>query len=453
MPKQLDSMDSNPPNTIAPGSPSRPMQRLRILLVASLGTIAPAAAQDYLSDDREPPDVASEMLSPFSELKEPEAQAFRLGAFSDQPFVRDAVFSLQPRFYYRSVRNRFGVQDTFAGGGSMGLTTGWLWNAIQFGAVGYTTQPLVAVKNNNRSGLVTRDGDGFFTLGEAWTKLKAGPATATLFRQVLNLPFINANDSRMIPNTFQAYQLEVKPWSFLRVNAGYITHIKGRDTADFVSMSEAAGAPEIDRGTSFAGVLLGSEDKSYLGAMNEVTWDLFSCTYAQGGHTWIVSPEVEIRGDLQFADQRSVGSERIGSFDTQLYGARLATSCGGALLSFAYTGTARGAGLRDPFGADPGFNGLMISNFALEGEQAFGPGITYNFERIGLRGVTAFANYVYGVLPESAWEQEINVTVDYRINSGPLSNFWLRLRYAHNEGSGRVPIEDFRVILNYAFNF
>ena len=90
--------------------------------------------------------------------------------------------------------------------------------------------------------------------------MKAGPATATLFRQALQLPFINGNDSRMIPNTFEVYQLEVEPWTALRLNFGYVAGMKARTSADFQPMSEIAGAPQVNRGTSFAGFLVGSEE-------------------------------------------------------------------------------------------------------------------------------------------------------------------------------------------------
>ncbi len=428
------------------------MKTLRIVLIVTLGLANLALAQEYLYDDIEPPDRVSELLTPFTPLKALEPTG-RLGTFSNDPFIRDFEFSIRPRFYYRSVRNALGVQDTFAGGGAMGVTTGWWHNLLQIGVTGYTTQPLVAVKDDNRSGLVETDGDGFFTLGEAWVKLKTGPATTTVFRQRLNLPFINMNDSRMIPNTFEAYQVDAKLWKIVRVNAGHITQMKARNTAEFVPMSEAAGAPEVNRGTSFAGVVVGQEDATYLGAMEQVTWDLFSCTYLQAGHTWKVTSDLELRGDLQFVDQRSVGAEYIGEFETQFYGGRLAASYGGALLSVDYTKTAEGAGLFSPYGADPGFNRLMISTFAQEDEQSYGVHLSYDFSRIGLRGVTAFGSYVYGELDDGNWEQEVNATVDYRIPAGPLKNLWLRLRYAHNEANDRAPIEDFRVILNYAITF
>ncbi|HRJ70838.1 MAG TPA: OprD family outer membrane porin [Terrimicrobiaceae bacterium] len=424
----------------------------RLILLFLLCARGMAIGQDYLYDDMEPSDQASEMATPFTPLKALEPEG-KLGTFSDEPFVRDITFSLRPRFFYRSVRNALGVQDTFAAGGSAAVTTGWWLGFLQIGAAGYLTEPLVAVRNNNRSGLVQTDGEGFFTLGEAWLKLKAGNVTATLFRQRLNLPFINMNDSRMIPNTFEAYQFDAKFWEVVRVNAGYVAQIKARNSPDFVPMSEAAGAPDVNRGTAFAGFVAGEEDETYVGVMGEVTWDLFSCVYAQAGRAWEVSPDFEVRGDVQFADQRSTGAAYIGDFATQLYGGRIAASYGGAVLSFAYTKTAAGSGLIDPYGGDPAFNSLMISNFALEDEHSYGAHLSFDFAKIGLDGMTAFGSYVLGALEDGNWEREVNATLDYRIRQGLLKNFWLRLRYAYNESSVSVPIEDFRVILNYSVSF
>jgi hypothetical protein len=105
------------------------------------------------------------------------------------------------------------------------------------------------------------------------------------------------------------------------------------------------------------------------------------------------------------------------------------------------------------FGGVPAFNSLMISDFAGAGEDSFRIGVSYDFARIGLAGVKAFANYAHGELSSNQHEDEIDVTADYRIDRGPLKNFWLRLRYAHNSPSNQVATEDFRIILNYTFVF
>ena len=234
---------------------------------------------------------------------------------------------------------------------------------------------------------------------------------------------------------------------------GYVAEMKPRTSAKFESMSEIAGAPQVNRGTGFAGFILGSEERTYLGAIGQMTWDLFSCAYLQAGQTWKLSRNLEIRGDVQFTDQRSVGNQLLGTFITDLYGARLTASYAGALVSVEFTETTDGTGVRNPFGGDPSFNSLMISNFNQGGEKSYGIGITYNFSRFGLAGVRGFAGYAYGSMPAGRWEEEVNATIDYRITTGALKNCSVRIRYAHNASNAPVPTEDFRAILNYAISF
>ena len=293
---------------------------LTLLFMARL--ICRANPPDYLTYDREPTVQASQLASPFTEFVT-EQPAGWLRPLSSEPFIRYAGFSLEPRLYYRSLQNSSGPQDAFAAGGSLNFTSGWWRDTLQLGVTGYTTQPVVAPNGAGNTGLLRPNCDGLSVLGQAWAKVKAGPATATLFLQSLQLPFINGNDSRMIPNTFEAYQLEVEPWETFRLNFGYVAGMKPRTSATFEPMSEIAGAPQVNRGTSFAGFLLGSPERTYVGAISELTWDLFDATYVQAGRTWKFSQDLEIRGDVQFIDQRSVGSELLGTFNTELYGAQL----------------------------------------------------------------------------------------------------------------------------------
>ncbi len=448
-------MNSNCTTGLAFPSPKFPLPRLLLTVLSFLLLLRStdwANPPDYLSNDREPAVNASELASPFTELV-PEQPPRRLQVLSTSPFFQYAEFSLQPRLYYRSLQNGSGTQQAFAAGGSLSFTTGWWRDTLQLGVTGYTTQPVVAPSGAGNTGLLQPNGEGFSVLGQAWAKVKAGPATATLFRQALQLPFINGNDSRMIPNTFEAYQVEVEPWSILRINFGYVAEMKARTSADFVPMSEIVGSPKVDRGTSFAGFLIGSPDRTYLGAISELTWDLFSCTYVQAGRSWQYLEDFQFRADVQFINQRSVGNDLLGSFDTELYGARFTASYANTLVSLTFDDTTGGTGIRNPFGGDPSFNSLMISNFNQPFEKSYGIGITYDFSRFGLNGVRAFGAYAYGSMPAGRWEEEINATVDYRITTGPLKNCWMRLRYAHNASNAPVPTEDFRVIFNYTINF
>jgi hypothetical protein len=157
---------------------------------------------------------------------------------------------------------------------------------VQLGIGGYTTQPLATGRDPGGTGLLRPDGDGLVVLGQAWAKLRMEPATATLFRQEMELPFINGDDTRMIPNTFEAYRVDIKPSDLFRFGFAYVTREKSKTSAEFRPMSEVAGVPGVDRGTSVAGFLLGATDTTYIGAVNELTWDLLNIAYVEAGKTW-----------------------------------------------------------------------------------------------------------------------------------------------------------------------
>lgn len=429
---------------------------LRLIELITIGIVArhlcQASPPEYLAASREPVETASEEASPFDEPVL-QLQGWRLAQQSTEPFFRDSVFSLEPRFYYRYLDNGKSISEAFTAGGAMIATTGWWRNILQLGVGGYTTQPLATGHDPGGTALLRPDGDGFSVLGQAWGKLKTGPATATLFRQEIELPFINGDDTRMIPNTFEAYRLDMKPSDLFRFGFAYVTREKSKTSAEFRPMSEVAGVPGVDRGTSVVGFVLGSKEATYIGAINELTWDLLNIAYVEASRTWQLSDDFQLRGEVQFVDQQSVGDELLGGFATQLYGASLTASYRSALLSVAFTSTADGSKILRPFGGVPAFNSLMISDFDGAGENSWRVGLSYDFARIGLTGLKAFANYAHGELPAGQHEDEIDATADYRVDYGLLKNFWLRLRYAHNSPSNQPATEDFRVILNYTFVF
>ncbi len=408
---------------------------------------------EYIAATREPAESASEEVSP---LDEPfvRIRGWRLAPYSPEPFLRDSILSIEPRFYYRRLDDEDGRHEAFAGGGAMIFESGWWRETIQLGIGGYTTQPLATGNDPGGTGLLRPNGDGFIVLGQAWLKLRLETVTATLFRQQMELPFINGDDTRMIPNTFEAYRIDIQTSDIFRLGFAYVAREKSKASAEFRPMAEVAGIPGVDRGTSAAGFLLGATDKAYLGAVNELTCDLLNIGYAEAGKTWHLRDDFQVRGELQFIDQRSVGDHLLGNFDVQLYGASMSASYRSAVLSMSFTSTTTsGLKILRQFGGVPAFNSIMISDFAGPSEDSFRVGISYDFARIGLPGFTAFANYAHGELLENQREDEIDVTADYRIDTGPLKNLWMRLRYGHNWLSNQSATKDFRIILNYTLTF
>lgn len=411
--------------------------------------VARASPPEYLAGSREPATSASEEISPIEEPT-PQLSGLRLG-LTNEPFFRDAVISLQPRIYYRYTDEGGSRQEAVATGGALILTSGWWRETLQLGIAGYTSQPIATGHDPGGTGLLRPNGDELSVLGQAWAKLHFGSATTTLFRQEMELPFINADDSRMIPNMFEAYRLDVNPSDVIHFGIAYITREKSRTSEEFRPMSEVAGVKGVDRGTSVAGFIVGSkEGDTYFGAINELTWDLFNIAYVEAARTWKLPNDFQLRASAQFIDQQSVGDALLGGFATQLYGASVVASYRSAVLTLAFTGTANGSNVRSPFGGVAAFNSLMISDFDAAGENSGRVGLSYDFARLGLNGVKAFANYAHGEFV-AGHEDEINVTGDYRIDDGPLKNLWLRVRYGHNWTSNRPETNDVRVTLNYTF--
>src|SRR4029453_11267006 len=298
-----------------------------------------ASPPEYLAASREPAESASEEASP---IEEPFLQpaGWRLAQHSTEPFFRDSIFSLEPRFYYRHLHDGNGVSEAFAAGGALMLTSGWGRDTLQLGIGGYTTQPLATGRDPGATGLLRPDGEGLSVLGQVWGKLRVGVATATLFRQEIELPFINGDDTRMIPNMFEAYRLDIKPSDVFRLGFAYVTREKTKTSAEFRPMSEVAGVPGVDRGTSVVGFLLGAKDATYIGAVDELTWALLNIAYVEARKTGRLRNCFDFLGELEFIDQQSVGHDLLGSFATQLYGASLITSYRSAVLTVAFTSTA-----------------------------------------------------------------------------------------------------------------
>lgn len=87
-------------------------------------------------------------------------------------------------------------------------------------------------------------------MGKLYAKLDYAGYLLRLGRQEYDMPFLNRQDNRMIPNTFEGYSLsyledDTTPF---QCGAGFVQRMKRRNSDTFVYMSEAAGVPEVKSG-------------------------------------------------------------------------------------------------------------------------------------------------------------------------------------------------------------
>ena len=112
------------------------------------------------------------------------------------------------RTYYFDQENTNGTSsEAWALGGWAGLRSPWWWDVLQVGIVGYTSQKLHGPEGKGGTRLLTSTQDSITVLGEAFGAIQVVGQTVAAYRQLISRPFINPQDNRMVPNTFEAYTL------------------------------------------------------------------------------------------------------------------------------------------------------------------------------------------------------------------------------------------------------
>jgi hypothetical protein len=375
------------------------------------------------------------------------------------PFWRDTNLILNFRTYY-FYRDKDGASnnEAWALGGSLSYESGRWRDRLQVGLAGYTSQKLYGPDSRDGTLLLKPGQQSFSVLGQAYLDMQIiDGMNLRLYRQTFNnLPYVNKHDSRMAPNTFEAYTLKgigLKNTDFI---VAHVTKMKTRNTSSFEYMSEVAGYKGTSKGLTMGGVRYGFSQGNDIGAISQYSWDLWNTLYAEANVIWELTTETDIRLSLQHTDQRSVGDELAGDFETYVFSGNVDASYQGAIVNFAFSTTDSDSGIRSPYGGYPGYISLMVKDFDRADEDAWLVGLSYDFSSLGLDGLSSFFNYANGNTPESGAaaspdQEEFDLTVDYRFKRDFLKGLWLRVRgaYLNQDGPDSVDVKDFRVIVNY----
>jgi hypothetical protein len=436
------------------------------LVVLALVPQAWASAPEYITDEQPAPASVEDEVSPMEEVypvEVPMPSVFpRLKKRLERaaPFWRDTQLRLHPRVYYFD-RDRQNADDSvaLAYGGWLAYNSGWWGDRFRLNASVYTTQRAYGPGDKDGTLLLKEGQQGFTVLGKANLEVNfTDSLSAKLYRQTFNLPYLNRNDSRMVPNTFEAYTLVKRPennWVFM---LSQVRQMKRRERDDFVSMSEAAGFPDRDEPLTVGAARYDFTEDINIGATSQYAWEFMNTFYSEANAAWRLADEWALRLGGQYTDQRSVGDEIGGDFDTFVFGGKFAASYRSASLTLAFSSTDDGAGIRNPYGGYPGYLSLMIESFNRADEDAWLVGASYDFARIGVPGLSSFVNYARGNTPDRGFnaspdQWELDITVDYRVESGLLQGLWLRARAAFvdqdDDVAGASDVDDLRFIVNY----
>jgi hypothetical protein len=264
-------------------------------LLAWLGVPATVRAQEDVEVDRPRPLV---------EQSWPETREARAGL---PPFLRDTALTVRLRTNYVEAQTITRMQrEGLVSGGWLAYRSGWLLNGLQIGATVYGAAPLYAPPEKDTL-LLAPGQNGYYVLGEAFAALRYQEhAVLKGYRQLMQQPYINRQDNRMTPNTFEGVTLGGKAGA-VQYLAAYLTRIKTRNADQFVPMSEAAGAPGSNHGVALFGMTLQLLPGLSVVVSQQYGVNTFNTLFGQVDHVSPVGQDLRLQVGAQFTDQRAVG--------------------------------------------------------------------------------------------------------------------------------------------------
>ena len=317
----------------------RALGRWLIAWISVLILALPSAANERELDEGPPPSSAEEILTPiqsvFPEIKKRPSlfPGLRKRLRVLPAFLADTQLEARFRTYYlRQKRGMDVLSEAWAIGGSLYYRSGWLADVFAIELEGFTSQPVYAPEDRGGTGLLAPVQGGYSALGIANARLRYRGIDLTGFRQYLDLPYLNRNDVRMTPNTFESITLS-KPEGSLTFSTGYTWRVKRGTSEEFVSMTEAIGL-EVDRGLVHAGAVWDPTENLHLGSVAGVVPDVLGGIYGETGFVHRLIGNWETRVDTQFSYQFAVGDKLLGSAlpDAWNFGFRSSSSWKGAVL-------------------------------------------------------------------------------------------------------------------------
>src|SRR5947207_4097207 len=409
--------------------------------------------------------------------------------------LKDTKFEFNLLSFYFDRSDFSGAEkQAWAIGGWLGVKTGYFLDHIAFGATVYTSNPIYAPDDRDGTLLLAPGQNGYTVLGEFYAELRIiKDLGITVGAKGYDTPFINRNDTRMTPNTFEAIVLQgrtklgtsssddastptdggiglskdgkevavpaptpAQEVASIKYGLGYFYAIKERNDSEFVSMAQDAGA-DIQHGVWSAGALY-EKGKFNIGAIEYYCDDVINIAYAQTGFELPLATDWRLRVAGQYVDQGSVGENLLQghSFSGHQFGAKVELPIRNARFTAAFTHAWGDTAVQNPWSSHPGYTSVQVQDFNRAGEGAFLLRAGYDFPWVD--GLSPYARAVFGTDPDLTAQfrqNEFDFNLQWGPKKGVLEGLSVRLRYAvvQQFGGDVHNLTDFRAICNYVIKF
>jgi len=415
---------------------------------------------------------------------------------------KDGKTSGQIRTFYVDRTYEGGIENNrnaLAVGGNLGFETAAV-KGVSAGVKFYTTNGLnihdgPKTSSNYDPSLYGDDFSSYSMVGEAYINYKKNNTNVKIGRQKLNTPLAGADDTRMLPNLFEAAVISntsllettliaghitkeavgtfgnIYPAGLFSLQSGYGLGYKAGITGRFANVGTIAlGEAGSDTlGVTAGAVIYKGIPNLTLQAWDYYAHDILNATYLQGDYGWncLLSDAVKMKASVQYINQSEVGDKLAGKIDSQYAGVRWGVTTGplSGYVAYSKTGsnsdTITNGGILIPWGSIPVFTQAMVTrHMFLSGTDTTKVAAMYNFKDNGvdLKATAYHSSFDVGKNASYAAgldSKESGFVLQYNPVNIENLNLTLRGNYPTNFGrsDSGVPFDwsEYRVIANYNF--
>jgi hypothetical protein len=337
---------------------------------------------------------------------------------------------LQVRMGYISLNKNEGVDSSsFAVGGHVHLDTKRYYG-MKIDTSFYTVQGLGMQDDNPfkvNPDFFDANLESFSLISKAYIDGEWGNTNLKVGRHSLDTPHADADDIRMMPNYFEAYEIENSDIENLTLQAGLITKMagweNGVDSSEFVKISDILGTDQTTDGVYFASAVYEGIDDLSLSAWYYNYDDIADIFYGEIGYNYNINENIEVSLGVQYDTSTASGDELLGEQSSDTFGAiaNLDFKDIGVKALLAYnqesdesgaTGLSLGGGAFFTSMEDQTIDALGSDGTALLA------GMSYQFSTIGFDGLVG--GFAYGMFEAEDSEQyetaELDLVMEYTVN-------------------------------------
>ncbi|UVE16434.1 OprD family porin [Pseudomonas sp. LS44] len=400
-----------------------------------------------------------------------------LPSLAHAEFIKDSKGTLELRNFYF---NRDFRQDTpvpaqskaeeWAQGFIMKLESGYTEGSIGVGldAIGTLGLKLDSSQDRAGTGLLQRGGrgtgpaeDSYGDLGMT-AKLRASKSTLKVGTLIPKLPVVQANDSRLLPQTFSGGALNSLELDGLTFDGGRLKQYNQRDSSDYEDMLMTTGGRRNITGAAgvtadkfdFAGGSYKWNDSLTTSYHYGALEDLYNQHYLNLVHVLPIADKQALKSDIRWARSTDDGDTNV---DNKALNAMFTYTLGYNAFGIGYQEMSGDTGFAYINGTDPFLvNYVQIGDFANKDEKSWQARYDYNFAGLGIPGLTFMTRYLtgddvdLGAAGNNGKEWERNMDIAYVLQDGPLKNLGLKWRNATTRSNFTNDLDENRLIVSYS---